>query len=71
MEVYVTMSPKAKASTATLAQRRQGFKDAAAFGSHAAHHALANPPGPPSHGPDKFRVVPKAALGQAGLALIG
>ena len=34
-------------SQETLAQRRQGLKDAAGFGCHAAHHQLREPPGPP------------------------
>jgi hypothetical protein len=104
LEVYVTMSPKAKASAATLAQREQGVRDGprpttrhhdwriractyahactrlprsrspprrtrafcptslgetaahlarlgAAFGCHAAHHRLRDPPGPPPQEP--------------------
>jgi hypothetical protein len=70
VEVYVTMSPKAKASSATLAQRRAAVRDNIALGCHAAHHLLRHTPeaGP---GPGPFRVVPPAVLGPEARALVG
>ena len=70
VEVYVTMSPKSKASAATLAQRRQGFATNTGFGSHAAHHRLTTLQFPPTDG-DGFTVVPAARLGPQELELVG
>jgi hypothetical protein len=70
VEVYVTMSPKALASEATLEQRRLGLAGAAPFGCHAAHHQLADPPGPAEPEPG-FVVVPPPALSAEQMALVG
>ena len=53
----------------TLAQRRQGLKDAAGFGCHAAHHQLREPPGPPEK-VEGFEVVAPPELTAAQDALV-